>query len=136
MDGVKSAEAIEAARKAAEANEESRASQIAEAVEIGVKPIREELEKQNKDFAEHREDVRKNRIEVQEKFETLATKDDIKEIQTFMGNVDLTFKVIRGTSTWGWKIIIGAGVLITAILAITGGLKAILAAIAGWALTK
>lgn len=129
MDGVKSAEAVEAVAKAQEAVEASRHNQITEIVEGAVKPLREEQ-------ARVREVLESSQTKMQNTIDTLATKEDIREIKTFMENVDLTFKVIRGTGRWGKTAILTIAGLFIAFGIITGGIKGFIAAIAGWAIGK
>lgn len=126
---IHSEDAVEAARKAQDAVEKSRHTQITEIVESAVKPIREEQ-------GRVRVVLEEANGKMQRAVENLASKQDIKDIKEFMNNVDLTFKVIRGTGKYSKTIILTLASIIVAFAVITGGLKALLASIATWALGK
>ena len=87
---IHSDDATEAARLAQEKIEVARHAQITEIVDGAIKPIREEQ-------ARVRVVLEEANGKMQKAVENLASKQDIKEIKEFMNNVDLTFKVIRGT---------------------------------------
>ena len=126
---IHSDDATEAARLAQEKIEVARHAQITEIVDGAIKPIREEQ-------ARVRVVLEEANGKMQKAVENLASKQDIKEIKEFMNNVDLTFKVIRSTGKYSKTFILTIASVIVAFAVITGGLKALLAAIATWAIGK
>lgn len=113
--------------------------------------VEEARQEQIKKVSDKVEEVRLTTIEWQQRHEIadtehrekmmeevgkLATKKDMAEILDFMGKVDITFAIIRGTGRYGKSIIFTLAALIVAITVITGGFKAAIASVATWALAK
>lgn len=121
--------AIDAAAEAARANEVSRQEQIDSA-------LAKYAESEKKKWEEHLASTEAHRADVLKTIAGLATKKDIEEIKEFMHNVDLTFTVIRTSGKWGKTIILTLATIIVGVGVITGGLKAAIAGIAGWAISK
>lgn len=114
--------AIEAAALAREAADKAHRAQISEIVEEAIKPISKRLTDQD------------------EKIAKLATKEDIdtkfQKISDFVDGFNLTVKVGGIVGKYGLKTITIVVTLIIAFGIISGGFKAALAGIAGWAISK
>lgn len=62
------------------------------------------------------------------RFENLATKDDIKEMQEAFNDFIKALKVFRATSKWGYRTLLVVSSVVIAVVTIGGGFKTII----GW----
>lgn len=72
---------------------------------------------------------------IHEKLDLVATKKDMEQIVETFNALKSAGTIIAGGGKWGYKILITVASIVMAWLVVTGGIKAVLATIFGWAVT-